>query len=422
MAAPHALLLLFHLHWHLPEYPHHPPCLCLIPACHSGDVMCLFLEITSVLRVGWSSALSVLGLSMNVCFFLTVEKVELERLRAPSCSWNSCQLWARPPSGPLCVRRALTWKKPSWKAGTVTLVGSWSAESACLWGSLPLGSLPLGVPAFGGPCLWGPCLWGPCLLHSQAVDGARPGQRGSQAGWCHIREMWRLRSCRDASSWLLSQLFMDGLSFFPTAMWDVCGTWSINAPALNCSCPPSESLSYSWFPPWAPALPQPPCISVCPAPRSPWQLSCCGFVENHPWELAPGTATTHLSPGEASGRHGAWIKRVWERSWQHDEMETHSRENASCQKRSWHLWGTITHSRAGKPMRDHGPQVTCTGTGRWREKVSRKPEDAKRGRGKPVRGEKKQRKWGSKEWQRSSPECDHRLLCCCVRGVLREWM
>lgn len=79
-------------------------------------------------------------------------------------------------------------------------------------------SLPLGGPAFGVPAFWAAGPWMEPGL----------GREDHGARWCHIRETRRLRSCWEASPRLLSQMSVDGLGFFPTAVWDVCGSWRIN--------------------------------------------------------------------------------------------------------------------------------------------------------------------------------------------------
>lgn len=200
-------------------------------------------------------------------------------------------------------------------------------------------------------------------------------------------------------------------------MWGVCDSWRINASALDCSSPHSASLSYSdsWFPPLAPALPGLPVFQAagmsCPqeshgSPGSSPAVLASDFMENHPWQLAPGN--NHHPPKPWQGGREAGKCMVPESNvleiepGSNEGMETHSRKNPSCQKKPWHHGWTIIHAKAGTSPRDHSPQVTCAGTRRWREKVLGKAEEAKYGWGEPVKDKEQQRKQGSKEWQREA--------------------
>lgn len=175
MAAQHALLLLFHLHWHLPEYPLHPPCLCLMPACHSRDVTCLFLEITSVLRVG-GHRLSVSWVcEWNVCFFLNsgesgAGKTESTKLLLKFLSAMSQTSLRAPVSEKSThVEEAILESRYSHCHGHLGLLGQPAFGGPCFWGALPL----------RGPAFWAATPW-------MEPDLAREGPRadGVTSGKC----------------------------------------------------------------------------------------------------------------------------------------------------------------------------------------------------------------------------------------------
>lgn len=92
----------------------------------------------------------------------------------------------------------------------------------------------LGQPAFGrGTAFWAAGPWMEPALGSEDHAAER----------CHVREMWRLPSRQDTSHWLLSQLPMDELGFFPIAVRGARRSWRINALA-KAGISPSFSNSY----------------------------------------------------------------------------------------------------------------------------------------------------------------------------------
>lgn len=149
-------------------------------------------------------------------------------------------------------------------------------------------------------------------------------------------------------------------------------------------------------------------LLVCLALRSPtgnlaalllsWQVISWRTIHGS-WHQ--GTTSTHLNPDEASGRQGsAWIKCVWERSWQ--QWGNGDTFQGEC----------LMPEEVLTSLRDHSPQVTYAGTERWKEKISAKPEEE-------VWLRKTSKRQGAAEkikkqrmTERRSLECDPRLLCC----------